>query len=678
MEAVGLRAGRTDRLTIDSVSEAREVDRQACGELALRGLDAVAGAVSQQGDGFTILSGGEGSLERLVLGFADLGHILTGSEGARTVAVVHPLVVGGSGDFGQVVILAHLSLFRRIGHGSLGCSVEHYLAIERASLEHQAKAVLGIAAGGVDLHIAVDLALALHRHVDGGIAAVAAHVEGEATCRVGVDGRAIDDHRAIVVRQRVGAGVAGIVECQRHALEGQVAVVLHQDLSLLGGDGTILEGDLVVLEQLEAVGLRAGRTDRLTIDSIGEAREVDRQACGELSLRGLDAVAGAVGQQGDGFTILSGGEGSLEGLVSHISDGRHIIDGIDEHTVLSYGDIVNTSSRAIIHLDQIVEHIQSICHAHLGECALGGAVVDDNIVSQNFCSGSGLHIEGCFVSGRGFIYEFTVCSGDSIFGRTILVVDIDELTRLRIGERTAGISNVAGVCPHVVVGIRLVELAVGEIHVAIGEQFAVDGTVLHVDGASVLETMIIDISNFKGNVLKGSAIRYGGDRACCGVVEHHAIDSTFDGHVVRQVGQSVGTGLEHHYAPVLLRVGVCLCIYGSNGIGDGIEISYRFVAVHNFSHIVGLLRFRNHGCAGHVYLIELIGLGLIHPHQVGVVGSHILDVIVCSCCDVCPGRRQHQNCRFLCSIECGIVDGQVDELGIIDILLIDLDTTLSS
>ena len=84
------------------------------------------------------------------------------------------------------------------------------------------------------------------------------------------------------------------------------------------------------------------------------ACKVDRQALRERALRSLDAVAGAVCKQGDGFTILSCCEGSLKRFVFHVTNLSDVVDRIDEHVVLININVVTTISRAVINLDEVV------------------------------------------------------------------------------------------------------------------------------------------------------------------------------------------------------------------------------------------------------------------------------------------------------------------------------------
>ena len=96
------------------------------------------------------------------------------------------------------------------------------VAVERPALQGESKAVLSLSVLRINLHIAVDLAVALDRHMHGqisaGSTAAATDVERVRACRIGVDRRVIDDNVAVVVRQRVPVCVVRIVKRQRHVV----------------------------------------------------------------------------------------------------------------------------------------------------------------------------------------------------------------------------------------------------------------------------------------------------------------------------------------------------------------------------------------------------------------------------------------------------------------------------
>ena len=164
----------------------------------------------------------------------------------------------------------------------------------------------------------------------GRIACVPAYVEREAASGVSIDGGVVNHHISVVVGQRVRRSIVRVVQRQRHAVQRQIAVVLDQDLRLRRGDSTILEGDLVVLQQLEAVGLGAGAADCLAVHRVGVAVKVDRQAVGELALRHHDTVARSILQQSNGFAVLGFDNRCLEGGVTDFTDlGNRFADDPD-------------------------------------------------------------------------------------------------------------------------------------------------------------------------------------------------------------------------------------------------------------------------------------------------------------------------------------------------------------
>ena len=210
----------------------------------------------------------------------------------------------------------------------------------------------------------------------GGIAAVAAHVKGHAAGRVGADGAALHGHVAVVVGQRVRGGVACVVQRQRHALQGQVAVVLNQEQGLLGIDGTILEGDLVVLQQLEGLALGSGAADQLAVHRVGVAVEVHRQAGGgKLALRSNDAVAGAVLQQLDRLAVIGRCNRSLQAGIADLADLGHSL-GDDPplailHRALLRHDVAGSGLLAVAASgDEGADALVSLVHL-AGEVAAG-------------------------------------------------------------------------------------------------------------------------------------------------------------------------------------------------------------------------------------------------------------------------------------------------------------------
>ena len=152
------------------------------------------------------------------------------------------------------------------------------------------------------------------------IAAVPANIKCKAACLVGIDRAVFDHYVAVVVRQRIGGRVIGVVQRQRHAVQRQVAVVLNQHLRLLGVDRAVLEGDLVVLQQLERLRLRTRAADHRAVHRVDVAVEVHRHAGRELALRRLDTVAAAVRQHRDGVTVHSRRKRGFQTLVLRLAD----------------------------------------------------------------------------------------------------------------------------------------------------------------------------------------------------------------------------------------------------------------------------------------------------------------------------------------------------------------------
>ena len=241
LEAVVFRSAGTNTFTAEVVGMTAKVNRQTGSELALRHLDAVAGAVSQHRDGVAVLGRRKGSFQGLVLGLADLSDVDLGDQSA-----VLPLVVSGSSR-SEVSVLGHSRLLGRGCHGRLSAVGQHDVAVHLAALKRQAEAVLRVAVAGIDLHVTVDLGVAGHGHVDGGVAAVAADIE-RYVARLRSDRGVLDHNVAVVVGQHIAVAARQVSAVQRHVVQSQIAVVLDQHLCLRGGNSTILEGDLVVLQ----------------------------------------------------------------------------------------------------------------------------------------------------------------------------------------------------------------------------------------------------------------------------------------------------------------------------------------------------------------------------------------------------------------------------------------------
>ena len=304
LERLGLRPRRPHHLPVHRVREAREVHRQpAHRELALRNLDPVPGAVAQQRDRRTVRRRRKRFFQRLVLHGSNLRHVRNRHQRLDAAFRFAPPV-----PFGRRLLerrgLLHRRRVRRHGHRRRRRRVHHDVAVQRPAFQHQPEAVLRVAARRGNLHVTVDHARPRYRHVHRRIARIPAYVERKAARRIRVDRRVVDHDVAVVVAQRVRRGIVRVVQRQRHPLQRQVAVVLHQHLRLRRINRPVLERDLVVLQQLERLGLRPRRPHHLPVHRVREAREVHRQpAHRELALRNLDPVPGAVRQQRDGVPV---------------------------------------------------------------------------------------------------------------------------------------------------------------------------------------------------------------------------------------------------------------------------------------------------------------------------------------------------------------------------------------
>ena len=82
-----------------------------------------------------------------------------------------------------------------------------------------------------------------------------------------------------------------------------------------------------------------------------------------------------------------------------------------------------------------------------------------------------------------------------------------------------------------VVGIILHKRAIREVHVAIREELSVQRTTLHVDGSSMLETMVVLVPEIESNVLERSTFGNISNVSTASMFKHHTIHSTLNGNV---------------------------------------------------------------------------------------------------------------------------------------------------
>ena len=98
-------------------------------------------------------------------------------------------------------------------------------------------------------------------------------------------------------------------------------------------DGTVPEGDLAALQQLERVGASAGRANQHTAHGVGAAAEVNRQTLsGKVPGLNLNAVSAATLQQRHGVAVLGLSNGLLQGgELHHVARSgqlRHFLSGL--------------------------------------------------------------------------------------------------------------------------------------------------------------------------------------------------------------------------------------------------------------------------------------------------------------------------------------------------------------
>ena len=128
---------------------------------------------------------------------------------------------------------------------------------------------------------------------------------------------------AVVVAQSViiAAGIPEASSVQRHAVKCEIRIVLDEHQGLGGGDGPAAHSDVRIPQELECLGLRAGRTYCGAVHIIGVAVEID----GEVLPAGYDdSVSGAVPQNEDLTMLPDRIEGIRERVVIVITDLCHI------------------------------------------------------------------------------------------------------------------------------------------------------------------------------------------------------------------------------------------------------------------------------------------------------------------------------------------------------------------
>ena len=312
LEAVRFRSSAANRGSIHRVSISSKVNRQAGCELALRNLDSVAAAVFQQRDRVSVFRCRNCRFKAGIARFANLRHGLRDRLGS--FPSVHPHIafrrrVVKASRLGDGYLLR--GLFKRRFSGS----VHHDLTTDASARQRQPETILRVVTGCRYFNFAVDCASAGYRYMHRRIAAVPAHIERIATRRIRVDRRIVDHDIAVIVRQRIGTAVAGIVQRQRHFLQRQIAVVLNQNLRLCRSNCTVLKRDLIVLQQLEAVRFRSRAADRGSIHRVGISRKVHRQAGSELALRHHDSVAAAIAKQSDRSSVFRSRKGLFKAFI---------------------------------------------------------------------------------------------------------------------------------------------------------------------------------------------------------------------------------------------------------------------------------------------------------------------------------------------------------------------------
>ena len=82
------------------------------------------------------------------------------------------------------------------------------------------------------------------------------------------------------------------------------------------------------------------------------------------------------------ITHIGGCHSSGQGLILCLANLCHIVDRINQYTVLPNLDVVDTVSSAVVHLNNIIQYNKCLRRRSFGEAALSGAVVDDYIILE--------------------------------------------------------------------------------------------------------------------------------------------------------------------------------------------------------------------------------------------------------------------------------------------------------
>ena len=269
-----------------------------------------------------------------------------------------------------------------------------------------------------------------------------------------------------------------------------------------------------------------------------------------ISLAFNSDILGKVGQSVvtclDNFnniTCLGSGNSLCQRLVLILANLGDIADRINFLAVLSDGDFVFAVCCAVVNLNKSIQNNEGVSSRCFWEVFVSCTFRNVHNILKQRRSACCLYVQSRLVILAAV--ESTIINIDEMFFVSILLVKIEEFTDT-IKCTTGIIHGSTTINPHMVVFVRLLESAIREVHVGIREELAVERATFHVDGAGVLETVVVDVSEVERHVLKLSAIGNAGNAAGSGMREgHDSVSLAFNRYVLRDVRQRVVASLNN-------------------------------------------------------------------------------------------------------------------------------------
>ena len=262
---------------------------EGCGHLNGAFLE----SACQDGDGLTVLNSGEGIGEELIANTVDTSHILANLDTVGAVTLV-----------GRNVAVSAPSLCNGNGEGTVGdCQGSGVGNLD--STGDRASGVNGYNRNCITCRAVIVYIECNCTGLRGGDGGIAGHgnitaVDGNNVGSIAVtgDGNISQSQVSVILDHEVVANL----------------VIVTADSTLVHNDGTVLDGNGVTLQNLEAAGLGARRANQSTVDGVGIIIQINGDA-----LVDDDTVAGGIAQQSDGFTCVCSRNCIGEGIVVAIT-----------------------------------------------------------------------------------------------------------------------------------------------------------------------------------------------------------------------------------------------------------------------------------------------------------------------------------------------------------------------